>query len=204
MSGWSPVYVDENLSLMSIAFLLGSADDAVVWRGPKKNGMIKQFLKDVDWGDIDYMIIDTPPGTSDEHLSIVQYLMNSTHVDGAVIVTTPQEVALQDVRKEIGFCRKVKVPIIGVVENMATFVCPKCDKQSTIFPASSGGASAMCDELGLKLIASIPLDPRVARCCDEGMDYFAEFEGSPVSKAYGGLADYLVQQCEVINGKNWN
>jgi len=200
MSGWSPIFVDENLSLMSIAFLLEGADDAVVWRGPKKNGIIKQFLKDVDWGDIEYMIIDTPPGTSDEHLSIVQYLMNSTHVDGAVIVTTPQEVALQDVRKEINFCRKVKLPIIGVVENMASFVCPKCNKESTIFPPSSGGASTMCDQLGLKLITSIPLDPRVARCCDEGLDYFVEYEGSPVSNSYANLVNFLVQNCETVNG----
>eukprot|EP00075_Anas_platyrhynchos_P036071 XP_027325324.1 cytosolic Fe-S cluster assembly factor NUBP1 isoform X4 [Anas platyrhynchos] len=123
-SGWSPVYVEENLSVMSVGFLLSSPDDAVIWRGPKKNGLIKQFLRDVDWGEIDYLIIDTPPGTSDEHLSIVQYL-GASHVDGAVIITTPQEVSLQDVRKEINFCHKVKLPIIGVVENMSGFICPK-------------------------------------------------------------------------------
>ena len=88
-------------------------------------GLIKQFLRDVDWGDIDYLVVDTPPGTSDEHLSIVQYL-SSTKVDGAVIITTPQEVSLMDVRKEISFCRKVNLPVIGVVENMSGFVCPKC------------------------------------------------------------------------------
>lgn len=88
-------------------------------------GIIKQFLKDVDWGDIDYMLVDTPPGTSDEHLSITQYLKESV-IDGAIIITTPQEVALQDVRKEIDFCRKVKIPIIGVVENMSGFICPNC------------------------------------------------------------------------------
>jgi Mrp family chromosome partitioning ATPase len=124
-SGWSPIYVEDNLSVMSVGFLLGSPDDAVIWRGPKKNGLIKQFLRDVDWGDVDYLIIDTPPGTSDEHLSIVQYL-SSSHVDGAVLITTPQEVSLLDVRKEINFCHKVKLPIIGVVENMSGFVCPNC------------------------------------------------------------------------------
>ncbi|CAM2110695.1 unnamed protein product [Caretta caretta] len=124
-SGWSPVYVEENLCVMSVGFLLSGPDDAVIWRGPKKNGMIKQFLRDVDWGEIDYLIVDTPPGTSDEHLSIVQYL-SSSHIDGAVIITTPQEISLQDVRKEINFCHKVKLPIIGVVENMSGFVCPKC------------------------------------------------------------------------------
>ncbi|KAL2766461.1 cytosolic Fe-S cluster assembly factor NUBP1 isoform 5, partial [Daubentonia madagascariensis] len=88
-SGWSPVYVEDNLGVMSVGFLLSSPDDAVIWRGPKKNGMIKQFLRDVDWGEVDYLIVDTPPGTSDEHLSVVQYL-TAAHIDGAVIITTPQ------------------------------------------------------------------------------------------------------------------
>ncbi|KAG6937553.1 nucleotide binding protein 1, partial [Chelydra serpentina] len=95
-SGWSPVYVEENLSVMSVGFLLSVPNDAVIWRGPKKNGMIKQFLHDVEWGEIDYLIVDTPPGTSDEHLSIVQYL-SSAHIDAAVIITIPQEISLQDV-----------------------------------------------------------------------------------------------------------
>ncbi|CAG8611136.1 4713_t:CDS:2, partial [Paraglomus brasilianum] len=137
LSGWSPVYVSDNLGVMSIGFMLPDSDDAVIWRGPKKNGLIKQFVKDVDWGDLDHLLIDTPPGTSDEHLSIIQYL-KETGITGAVIVTTPQEVALQDVRKEIDFCRKVKVPIIGVVENMAGFVCPKCGGESVIFAATTG------------------------------------------------------------------
>jgi len=124
-SGWSPVFVEDNLGVMSVGFLLSSPDDAVIWRGPKKNGMIKQFLRDVDWGEVDYLIVDTPPGTSDEHLSAVQYL-SAARIDGAVIITTPQEVSLQDVRKEINFCHKVKLPIIGVVENMSVFICPKC------------------------------------------------------------------------------
>lgn len=117
--------MDENLSLMSIGFLLASLDDAVIWRGPKKNGLIKQFLRDVDWEELEYLLVDTPPGTSDEHLSIVQYL-KPAGLTGAVIVTTPQEVSLLDVRKEITFCKKVNVPIIGVVENMSGFACPKC------------------------------------------------------------------------------
>ena len=122
-SGWSPVYVDDNLGVMSIGFMLPSADDAVIWRGPRKNGLIKQFLTDVTWGDLDYLIIDTPPGTSDEHLSIVQSL-KSSQIDGAIIVTTPQEVAMADVRKEINFCKKTGVPVLGVVENMADIRVP--------------------------------------------------------------------------------
>jgi Mrp family chromosome partitioning ATPase len=104
-SGWSPVYVQDNLAVMSVGFMLPSKDDAVIWRGPRKNGLIKQFLTDVVWSELDYLIVDTPPGTSDEHISIVQYL-KSCNVDGAVIVTTPQEVSMADVRKEINFCRK--------------------------------------------------------------------------------------------------
>jgi Mrp family chromosome partitioning ATPase len=117
--------VDENLSVMSIGFLLSSLDDAVIWRGPKKNGLIKQFLRDVDWSDLEYLLIDTPPGTSDEHLTIVEYLKPSG-ITGALIITTPQEVSLLDVRKEITFCQRVNVPILGVIENMSGFVCPKC------------------------------------------------------------------------------
>lgn len=110
-SGWSPVYVADNLGVMSIGFMLPSQDDAVIWRGPRKNGLIKQFLSDVDWGDLDYLIIDTPPGTSDEHISIVTYL-KSAGVDGAIVVTTPQEVSMDDVRKEISFCKKVGMLVI--------------------------------------------------------------------------------------------
>ncbi|XP_055221255.2 cytosolic Fe-S cluster assembly factor NUBP1 isoform X5 [Gorilla gorilla gorilla] len=159
-SGWSPVYVEDNLGVMSVGFLLSSPDDAVIWRGPKKNGMIKQFLRDVDWGEVDYLIVDTPPGTSDEHLSVVQYLA-AAHIDGAVIITTPQEVSLQDVRKEINFCRKVKLPIIGVVENMSGFICPKCKKESQIFPPTTGGAELMCQDLEVPLLGRVPLDPLI-------------------------------------------
>lgn len=135
--GWSPVYVEENLAVMSIGFMLPSEDEAVIWRGPKKNGMIKQFLRDVDWSELDYLLVDTPPGTSDEHLSIVQYLKESG-IDGAVLVTTPQEVSLQDVRKEITFCRKVGIKILGIVENMSGFVCPCCSVRYEHIYCSTG------------------------------------------------------------------
>ncbi|KAJ3091710.1 Cytosolic Fe-S cluster assembly factor nubp1 [Quaeritorhiza haematococci] len=150
----------DNLAVMSIGFMLQNPDEAVIWRGPKKNGLIKQFLKDVDWGELDYLLVDTPPGTSDEHLSIVQF-MKESKIDGAVIITTPQEVSLQDVRREINFCRKVNVPVLGVVENMSGFVCPKCTKQSLIFPPTTGGGSKMAEDLGVPFLGSIPLDPRI-------------------------------------------
>lgn len=161
-SGWSPVYVTDNLGVMSIGFILQDADDAIIWRGPKKNGLIKQFLKDVDWGDLDFLVVDTPPGTSDEHLSVVQYL-KETGITGAILITTPQEVALQDVRKEIDFCRKVKIPIIGVVENMAGFVCPNCQGESVIFAPTTGGAKKMAADTNVRFLGSIPLDPRIGK-----------------------------------------
>jgi len=134
-AGWSPVYVLDNLSLMSIQFMLPNRDDAIIWRGAKKNGLIKQFLRDVDWGDLDFLLCDTPPGTSDEHLSVVQ-LLKESGIDGAVVVTTPQEVALLDVRREIQFCQKTGIKILGLVENMSGFVCPNCTHESQIFQAS--------------------------------------------------------------------
>lgn len=146
-SGWSPVYVtqkkdteangtgngddsddddDNELGVMSIGFMLPSRDDAVIWRGPRKNALIKQFLTDVDWGELDYLVIDTPPGTSDEHISIAQYLRGSLDPakDGAIVITTPQEAAMADVRKELNFCKKVGMRVLGVVENMSGLVVP--------------------------------------------------------------------------------
>ncbi|KAG2452735.1 hypothetical protein HYH02_002965 [Chlamydomonas schloesseri] len=131
-AGWSPVYVEDNLAVMSIGFMLPNPDEAVIWRGPRKNGLIKQFLKDVDWGELDYLVVDAPPGTSDEHITITQCLQGAAAGSGggsgggtaAVIVTTPQDVAIIDVRKEVNFCRKVGLPVLGVVENMAGLVLP--------------------------------------------------------------------------------
>ncbi|KAK3828622.1 MAG: cytosolic Fe-S cluster assembly factor NUBP1 [Benniella sp.] len=185
-SGWSPVYVTDNLGVMSIGFILQDADDAIIWRGPKKNGLIKQFLKDVDWGDLDYLVVDTPPGTSDEHLSVVQYL-KETGITGAILITTPQEVALQDVRKEIDFCRKVKIPIIGVVENMAGFVCPNCKGESVIFAPTTGGAKKMAADTNVRFLGSIPLDPRIGKSCDQGLSFLEEYPDSPATLAYQSI-----------------
>ncbi|KAF8408379.1 hypothetical protein HHK36_007528 [Tetracentron sinense] len=124
--GWSPVYVESNLGVMSIGFMLPHPDEAVIWRGPRKNGIIKQFLKDVYWGELDFLVVDAPPGTSDEHISIVQYLQ-ATGIDGAIIVTTPQQVSLIDVRKEVSFCKKVGIKVLGVVENMSGLQQPLTD-----------------------------------------------------------------------------
>jgi len=135
---------------------------------------------------LDYLIVDTPPGTSDEHLSITQY-MKSTGISGALIISTPQEVALMDVRKEINFCKKVGIPIIGVVENMSSFICPKCNNETKIFVPSSGGVSKMCQEMEVPFLVSIPLDPRIARCSDQGEDFLKAFPSSPASQAFNLL-----------------
>jgi Mrp family chromosome partitioning ATPase len=181
-NGWSPIYVSDNLGMMSIGFMLPNEDDAIIWRGAKKNGLIKQFLKDVDWGDVDYMIVDTPPGTSDEHISINQYLKDSG-VDGAVIVTTPQEVALLDVRKEIDFCRKAGINVLGLVENMSGFVCPNCKGESFIFAPTTGGGEALAKDTGVPFLGKVPLDPRIGKACDFGENFLDAYPDSPASKA---------------------
>lgn len=218
-SGWSPVYVEDNLGVMSIGFLLPGADDAVVWRGPRKNGLIKQFLKDVDWGELDYLIVDTPPGTSDEHISIAQFLMGSTRgVDGALIVTTPQEVAIADVRKEVSFCRKVGIDILGVIENMSGLRAPLASLRMVdasgadatdavadalraaginagaltaevdVFSATGGGADAMGTRMGLGVLGKIPLDPLLCRACEHGKSFIRDIRDS--KDAHAGHASH--------------
>lgn len=145
---------------MSIGFLLNNRNSAVVWRGPKKTAMVKQFLADVCWGDLDYLIIDTPPGTSDEHITVMENL-KTAKCDGAIIVTTPQQVAIEDVRKEVTCCKKTGIPILGIVENMSGFVCPHCTECSKIF--SSGGGAALAEMAGVPLLGVLPIDPRVGK-----------------------------------------
>lgn len=172
--GWVPVFVDgveQRLSVMSIGFLLKSYDsDAIVWRGPKKNAMVKQFVTDVCWGELDFLIVDTPPGTSDEHISIVEAVQSHHSASnlGAVLVTTPQAVAVDDVRREITFCRKTGVKILGIVENMSGFVCPKCDNCANLF--SKGGGRALSDQMGVKFLGEVPIDPRIAQSMDSGVN----------------------------------
>lgn len=164
--GWIPVhskvFTDDsnssNLKLMSLGFLLNNRGDSIVWRGPKKTGMIRQFFRDVVWGELDYLLIDTPPGTSDEHIAIAEELNKSPElIDGAVVVTTPQLVSVDDVRKEINFCEKANFKVLGIVENMSGFVCPYCAECTNIF--SKGGGENLAHELNLKFLGAIPIDP---------------------------------------------
>lgn len=153
----------DHMKVMSLGFMLHSPDDAVIWRGPRKMGAIKQFLKDVAWGDLDYLIIDAPPGTGDEPLSVCQLIDT---LDGAVVVTTPQKVAAVDVRKAITFCRELHLPVLGVVENMSGFVCPKCGEVTQIL--RSGGGRRMAEDMGVPFLGAIPMDPNIAEACDSG------------------------------------
>jgi Mrp family chromosome partitioning ATPase/predicted Fe-Mo cluster-binding NifX family protein len=152
------------IKVMSLGLLLRDQDAAVIWRGPMKLNVIKQFLKDVVWGDLDYLIIDSPPGTGDEPLSVCQLIDG---MDGAVIVTTPQRVAAVDVRKSITFCRELGVSVLGVVENMSGFACPKCDEVTPIL--RSGGGKCIAEDMGVPFLGSIPMDPRIADACDAGL-----------------------------------
>ncbi len=158
-----PVRYDSNLKVMSIGFLVKNKDDAVIWRGPMKYGVIKQFLRDVEWGELDYLIVDSPPGTGDEPLSIAQLIPSAR---GAVIVTTPQELAIEDVRRSIQFCRKLDLPILGVIENMSGFVCPHCGQATDIF--SSGGGEKMAAELKVPFLGAVPVDPEFVSSGDKG------------------------------------
>lgn len=191
-AGWSPIYVKDNLSVMSCAFMLESESEAVVWRGPKKNGLIKQFLRDVDWDELDYLLIDTPPGTSDEHLSIINYLKNCASLRGAILITTPQEASLIDVRKQIDFCERVKLNIIGLVKNMCRFSCVKCSHQIEIFKASAKeNVEKVCEQRNLKLLANIPLDPVITKNSDLGLSTIDSQPNSPYLKELAILCDYV-------------
>lgn len=172
-AGWVPVYVDKDrrLGVMSIGFLLKNRGDSVVWRGPKKDGMIRQFLQEVRWGDLDYLVIDTPPGTTDEHISLLTHLhplftptlVNPT-TPAAVMVTTPQKTAVNDTVKSISFTRKLGLPVLGVVENMSGYACPCCGEISACF--GKGGGEDMASEQGLKFLGRVPIDTKLVDLLD--------------------------------------
>jgi ATP-binding protein involved in chromosome partitioning len=175
-----------SLKVMSIGFLLRNKDDALIWRGPMKMGIIKQFLKDVDWGELDYLVVDAPPGTGDEPLSVCQLVENA---DGAVIVTTPQDVALSAVRKSITFCRQLNLPVLGVIENMSGFVCPKCAELVPIF--GEGGGERMAGEMGIPFLGRLPIDPKIGRSCDDGTPFVQRFAISESAKTFQLIARRL-------------
>jgi ATP-binding protein involved in chromosome partitioning len=181
----APMRYSGNLTAVSIESLMANKDDAVIWRGPVKHGAIRQFIGEVAWGDLDYLIIDAPPGTGDEPLTVAQLIKDAR----VVIVTTPQEIALADVRKSINFCRTMKMEILGLVENMSGFTCPHCGKSVDIF--GSGGGERTAALSGLKLLGRIPFDPNLVRCGDAGISYQKQYADSPVTRAFGEIAGQL-------------
>ena len=182
-----PTVFNDKLKVMSMAFFLNTPDDPVIWRGPVKMGLIKQFLRDVEWGELDYLIIDSPPGTGDEPLSVVQLIEDAS---GAVIVTTPQKIALADVRKSISFCRTVGLKILGVVENMSGFVCPHCGGQSEIF--RSGGGKDMAREMGVPFLGKIPIDPDIVMASDNGNPYCQKFAETETARAFAEVIEPIL------------
>ena len=182
-----PMRCLENLTAVSIESLTSSKDDAIIWRGPIKFSAIKQFIGDVEWGDLDFLIIDSPPGTGDEPLTIAQTITDAK----AIIVTTPQEVSLADVRKSINFCKTVKMDIFGMVENMSGFECPHCGESVDIF--GSGGGEKTATATGVRFLGRIPLDPRVVACGDSGSSIQTTYADSPVSKAIGEIAEKVTE-----------
>jgi ATP-binding protein involved in chromosome partitioning len=154
---------------------------------------VTQFIQKVDWGELDYLLVDLPPGTGDVQLSLVQ----TVSVTGAVIVTTPQEVALLDVRKGIAMFQKTQVPILGVVENMSAFICPHCDKETAIF--SKGGGKAEAERLGVPYLGEIPIDPRIREGGDSGRPIVVAYPDSPASKQFTQVAGVLAQQVSIVD-----
>jgi len=182
-----PIESDANLKVMSIGLLLQKEEDAVIWRGPMKMGIIKQFLKDVEWGELDYLIIDSPPGTGDEPLSVCQLIEDA---DGAIVVTTPQELAIADVKKAVTFCRKLGLPVLGVVENMSGFVCPSCGEVTHIF--KKGGGEKLALEMDVPFLGSIPIDPQIVEAADSGKPHLHAYSTETV-KAFAGVIRPVVQ-----------
>lgn len=190
-----PHAVNERLQVVSIECLLEDRDSAVIWRGPVKHGVIRQFISDVAWGDLDFLIIDSPPGTGDEPLSIVQTIPDAH----AIIVTTPQEIALADVRKSINFCRHVRMPILGLVENMSGFVCPHCSQETPIL--GKGGGAKTSEAMSVTLLGSLPFDPRVAHAGDVGKTLFEEPDSSPFMKALTGFVQEVLDRCGMSSSR---
>ena len=180
-----PARYSRKLSVVSIESLMPDKDAAIIWRGPAKHGIIRQFVGDVDWGPLDYLIIDAPPGTGDEPLTVAQLIPDAR----AVVVTTPQEVALADVRKSIHFCKQVNMDILGLVENMSGYVCPTCGDTLDIF--GSGGGERTAHAEGVPFLGRIPLDPALVSFGDRGRSIQVEAPASPVAQAFKSLADQV-------------
>ncbi len=182
-----PMKYSNNLKVVSIESLIASKDDAIIWRGPLKYSAIRQFIGEVEWGELDYLIIDSPPGTGDEPLTIAQTISDAK----AIIVTTPQEVSLADVRKSINFCKTLKMEIIGLIENMSGFACPHCNKMVDLF--GSGGGEKTAIAAGIEFLVRIPFDHNVVSCGDNGVSLQEKYSDSYASKSFAELAEKITK-----------
>jgi ATP-binding protein involved in chromosome partitioning len=192
--GLKPIQATEHLKVLSMGFLINNQDDAIIWRGPMKMGAIKQLIGDFDWGDLDYLIIDLPPGTGDEPLSIAQIIPKIT---GAIIVTTPQDVALVSVRKSITFVKKLNIPVIGIIENMSGFTCPHCGKKVDIF--KSGGGKKAAEDFNLPYLGDIPLDPTIVETGDNGTTKM--IDDSTLATSFETIAENVKKRIKKKEGK---
>jgi len=186
-----PILYNNTLKVMSIGFLLPDESNAVIWRGPMKHNLIKQFTTDIDWGWLDFLVVDCPPGTGDEPLSIIQLIGNA---DGAVIVTTPQQLSVIDVKKCITFCRQLNVPVLGVIENMSGFVCPYCNKRTDIFKSSGG--EQMAKDFSVPFLGSIPIDSNMVHACDAGKPFIQFNNQNSTAQAIYSAFALLMQTSE--------
>lgn len=181
-----PKRYSDHLSAVSVESLTEGNDDAIIWRGPVKYSVIQQFIGQVAWGELDYLLIDAPPGTGDEPLTIAQTIKDAR----AIIVTTPQKVALADVRKSINFCRTVKLEMLGLIENMSGLVCPHCDCNVDLF--GSGGGEQTASQMGVPFLGKVPFDPEMVICGDAGQAYQDQYADSPVTKAFESIAEKMM------------
>jgi ATP-binding protein involved in chromosome partitioning len=182
-----PIRVNERLAVMSIGFLLPDGDTPVIWRGPRKFGAIRQFLKDVVWGDLDFLVVDSPPGTGDEPLATAELVGQPAR---AVIVTTPQDVAVADVRRCIGFCRSLHLPVAGIIENMSGFACPSCGQVFDLF--KKGGGQRLADETRVPFLGAIPVDPSVVAGGDAGQPVTSGESDGPAAHAFATIVQALL------------
>lgn len=189
--GIFPVIGPLGIKVVSMDFLLPSDEAPVIWRGPLKMKVIQQFLSDIIWGDLDFLFVDLPPGTGDEPLSVMQLIPD---MDGVVIVTMPSEVSQIVVKKAVTFVRQLGVPVIGIIENMSGFICPKCGAEVNIFKV--GGGQKIAEELSVPFLGSIPIDPEICRDSDNGMSFISEHADSPASKAFSKIVKKIEQFLE--------
>lgn len=180
-----------NLKVISLSFFIGSSDDPIIWRGPAKIGAIHQFLGDVQWGELDYLVVDLPPGTGDEPLTIAQSLGKA---DGSVIVTTPQDVSILDSRKSIKFSRLINLPILGIVENMSGFICPHCGERIDIF--KTGGGEKTAKELNIEFLGKVPMNPSIVVAGDSGVPYIGSQDKNTSHDALEEIVNKLIEKTQ--------